>query len=275
MKRKFFVIISIIFIVIASQELISQNTKTIYFDDEWEKCDKELSSYSRKYYKTESKEYNVQDFYNSSQLQMVGTFKKRNWKERIGHFTYYYENGQKKSEGEYIDDKLTGKWISWYENGAKETEKEYINDNLTGKWIKWHANGNIKCKAEYKNGKAITLTKEFDEDGNFLIEYAGDFKILDNHSDYESSITDYLKFLGKNIHYPEKAKQLNQQGRVYISFFIDAHGNVYDTKILRGVTDEIDNEAMRVIKLYKWPKPRHEGKETIVKFNAPVKFTLK
>lgn len=273
MKWKFFVVINILFVII-SQELKSQDTITIYFDDQWEQCDKELSSYYRKYYKTESKEYNVQDFYNSGQLKMVGTFKKRNWKERTGHFTYYYEDGQKKSESEYIDDKRTGNWISWYEIGAKESEREYIDDKRTGKWIIWHENGNIRSETEFKNGESLSLTKEFDEDGNFLIEYANDLKLLDNYSDYESSITDYLKFLSENIHYPEQAKQFNQQGRVFVSFFIDANGNVYDTKILRGVSEDIDKEAMRVIKLFKWPKPRYKGKATIVKFNAPVKFTL-
>lgn len=250
MNWKLFVIVNIILCSVISNDLMSQNTKTIYFDNQWKQCSKETSSYYRKYHKTESKEYNVQDFYNSGQLQMVGTFKKRNWKEKNGRFIYYYKNGQKKSEVEYVDNKRTGKWTTWHENG------------------------NIKSEAEYKNGELISLTKEFDEDGNFLFEYAGDIKLLDNYAEYESSIPDYLKFLKENIHYPEQAKQFNQQGVVFISFFIDENGNVYDTKILRGVSEDIDKEAIRVIKLFKWPKPIYKGKEIILKFNAPVKFTL-
>jgi len=268
------VIINIIILVILSQEIICQDTITIYFDDQWEQCDEELSSYYRKYYKTESNEYYVQDFYNNGQLQMAGTFKEQNWKEKTGHFSYYYENGQKKSEGKYIDNKVTGKWIGWYKNGTIASEGEYVDDKATGNWIRWNENGNIRYEAEFKNGESISLTKEFDKDGNFLIEYAGDPKILDNYSDYWLSITNYTKFISENIHYPEQAKQFNQQGRVYVSFSIDANGNVFDTKILRGISDELDKEAIRVIKLYKWPKPRYKGKETIVKFNAPVKFTL-
>lgn len=274
MKWKCLVIINIILFVIVSQELISQDTITIYFDDQWERCDREQSSFYRKYYKTESKDYNVQDFYNSGQLQMIGTFKKKNWKHKNGSFTYYHENGQKKYEGEYFDNKQTGKWIRWYENGIRKSKGEYIEDKLTGKWITWHENGNIKYEAEYKNGELIGLTKEFDEDGNFLFEYAGDPKLLDNYTDYKLSITAYTKFLSENIQYPEQAKQLNQHGRVYISFFINTNGNVYDTKILRGVSEEIDKEAIRVIKLFKWPKPSYKGKEIILKLNAPVKFTL-
>jgi TonB family protein len=274
MKRKFLVIFSIIILVVISQELVSQDIKTIYFNDQWEQCNKEQSSYYREYYKTESKEYYVQDFYKSGQVKMVGTFKKRNWKEKNGHFTYYHENGQKKSEGEYIDDKLAGKWVYWYENGSKASESEYIDDKRTGKWISWHANGNIKTETEFENGESICLTKEFDEQGHFLFEYVEDLKTLDNYSDYELSMSSWLDFLAENIHYPDRAKQLGQQGRVFTSFFIDSNGNVYDIKILRGVSVDIDSEALRVLKLYKWPKPRYKGKETIVKFYAPLKFSL-
>ncbi len=250
MKRKLFLIINILLFVIVSQELKSQDTVTIYFDKQWNQCDKELSSYYRKYYVTESKEYNVQDFYKNGQIQMAGTYKKSDWKEKTGHFTFYYENGQKKSEGEYYKDKRTGKWIFWQENG------------------------NIRDEAKYKNGKIVSLIKEFDKDGNLLVEYANNPKLLDNYSEFVSSMADYQKFLSKNIQYPEQAKQYGRQGKVFVSFFIDANGNAYDLKVLRGVSDDVDKEALRVIKLFKWPKPRYKGKGVILKFRAPVKFAL-
>ncbi len=250
MKRKIFLLLNILLFVFVSQELKSQDTATIYFDKQWNQCDKELSSYYRKYYVNESKEYNVRDFYNSGQLQMVGTYKKPDWKEKTGHFTFYYENGQKKSEGEYFKDKRTGKWVTWQKDG------------------------NIRYEADYKNGKIVSLIKAYDKGGNLLAEYAGNPKILDNYSDFESSMTDFQKFLSENIQYPEQAKQYGRQGKVFVSFYIDANGNAYDLKVLRGVSDDIDKEALRVVKLFKWPKPRYKGKGVILKFMAPVKFTL-
>ena len=39
----------------------------------------------------------------------------------------YRGNGQKKSEGNYKDDKYDGKWTNWYENGQKRVEANYKN----------------------------------------------------------------------------------------------------------------------------------------------------
>ena len=42
-----------------------------------------------------------------------------------GLHTTYHENGQKKSEGNYKDDKHDGKWTWWHENGQIEAERNY------------------------------------------------------------------------------------------------------------------------------------------------------
>jgi antitoxin component YwqK of YwqJK toxin-antitoxin module len=39
--------------------------------------------------------------------------------------TFWHENGQKKSEGEYKDGEREGLWTFWHENGQKEKEGEY------------------------------------------------------------------------------------------------------------------------------------------------------
>ena len=39
--------------------------------------------------------------------------------------TYFYDNGQVKQEGVYLDGKLHGKWVSYNEDGTKQTSGEY------------------------------------------------------------------------------------------------------------------------------------------------------
>ena len=51
--------------------------------------------------------------------------------------TYFYDNGQVKQEGTYLDGKLHGKWVSYNEDGSKQTMGEYENGNKTGKWFFW------------------------------------------------------------------------------------------------------------------------------------------
>lgn len=49
--------------------------------------------------------------------------------------TYFYDNGQVKQEGTYLNGKLHGKWVSYNQDGSKQTMGEYENGNKTGKWF--------------------------------------------------------------------------------------------------------------------------------------------
>lgn len=54
--------------------------------------------------------------------------------------TYFYENGQVKEQGFYLDGKLHGKWISYNQDGTKQTIGEYDKGQKTGKWFFWNEN---------------------------------------------------------------------------------------------------------------------------------------
>lgn len=48
-------------------------------------------------------------------------------------------------EGDYKEGEHTGHWIRWYDNGQKKEEGDYgLDDMQTGKWTTWDANGNPK-----------------------------------------------------------------------------------------------------------------------------------
>ena len=64
--------------------------------------------------------------------------------KKDGKWTEWYENGQKKSGGYYKDGKKHGKYTVWYENGQKEAEVNYKDGKEDGKWTKWHKNGKKK-----------------------------------------------------------------------------------------------------------------------------------
>ena len=51
--------------------------------------------------------------------------------------TYYYDNGQVKQEGYYLDGKLHGKWMAYNEDGSKQSIGEYNKGTKTGKWFFW------------------------------------------------------------------------------------------------------------------------------------------
>jgi len=67
--------------------------------------------------------------------------------------TKYDENGQKESEGNYINGKKNGNWTFWHENGQKESEGNYINGKKNGNWTYWNEKGQIYREKNYKDGK--------------------------------------------------------------------------------------------------------------------------
>lgn len=71
----------------------------------------------------------------------------------VGGTTTWYENGQKKITGQFIDDEKHGLWRHFYEDGSRYREIEYVNDRPHGKHIKWHKNGQIHEQGHFKYGR--------------------------------------------------------------------------------------------------------------------------
>lgn len=95
--------------------------------------------------------------------------------------------------------------------------------------------------------------------------------------EYEGGINGLIRFLSANIIYPEQAKAIGKEGTVYISFVVDENGYVTGAKVVRGIGFGCDEEALRVVsKMPKWKSAgMNAGKPVRVRFNLPVKFTLK
>lgn len=84
-----------------------------------------------------------------------------------------------------------------------------------------------------------------------------------------------LKHIRKNFQYPEVAKELGIQGRVFVSFVIGKSGAISDVNILRGVDKSLDKEASRIVKkLPKMTPAKQRGKPVKVSFMLPITFKL-
>jgi TonB family protein len=85
-----------------------------------------------------------------------------------------------------------------------------------------------------------------------------------------------LKYIGENTVYPENAKQQNIQGKVIIRFCVTEKGGVSRISVLKGVSPELDEEAMRVVRTLPEFKPgKQGGKPVPVWYMVPITFTLR
>ncbi len=79
----------------------------------------------------------------------------------------YNEYGIKSGEG-LFDDKMNkqGKWIFFYDDGNIKAEGEYVDDKRENQWIFYYQNGVIYQKGNYKNGLPEGLWQLFYENSN-------------------------------------------------------------------------------------------------------------
>ena len=82
--------------------------------------------------------------------------------------------------------------------------------------------------------------------------------------------------IGRNVRYPEVARQKVMEGRVWIAFVIDTKGYADEVWVERSVDPLLDAEALRVIKMLPRMKPATvDGKPVNLRYSIPINFQLK
>ncbi len=83
------------------------------------------------------------------------------------------------------------------------------------------------------------------------------------------------RFIMSNFKYPEEAKVNGEQGTVYVQFVVYKDGTLGDVKVIKGVSESIDAEAVRVIKaMPKWKPGMQEGKCVNVMSIVPIRALM-
>lgn len=86
---------------------------------------------------------------------------------------------------------------------------------------------------------------------------------------------DLKEFIQEKLAYPLSARMDTLEGTVIISFWIDTLGLTTNHKVIRGIRDDLDNEALRISKLIKFDRPAlQRGKPIKVAFTIPIVFDL-
>ena len=84
-----------------------------------------------------------------------------------------------------------------------------------------------------------------------------------------------MRYLQENIKYPPEAAKNNIEGRVIVQFVIDETGQVGEVKVVRPVSEELDAEAVRVVKTFpKFEPGRQDGEAVSVWYTLPVMFKI-
>lgn len=83
-------------------------------------------------------------------------------------------------------------------------------------------------------------------------------------------------FISENIIYPEVAKTSGQYGKVYVAFKVKEDGTLIDIEVTRGISPELNEEALRVVgAMPKWNPGTKDGQPATIRYYIPVEFKVK
>lgn len=91
------------------------------------------------------------------------------------------------------------------------------------------------------------------------------------------------EFVGKNLRYPEKAKAAKIEGKVLVGYDVTDNGKVVNPHIINGIGYGCDEEALRIVSLFKFTKVKNRrirlkvSKRTSIYFNlpkSPISYTI-
>jgi protein TonB len=86
-----------------------------------------------------------------------------------------------------------------------------------------------------------------------------------------------MEYLGKNMRYPDAARENGIEGRVSVQFIVNEDGSITDVKIVgsKRLGGGCEEEAMRVISsMPKWKPGKQNGRPVKVYYTQPVSFRL-
>jgi len=87
--------------------------------------------------------------------------------------------------------------------------------------------------------------------------------------------TAFYEEVGQKIRYPQSAIRMRIQGKVFVEFVVNKTGELTNIKVVKGISEACNEEAIRVMKsMSKWKPGKQRGKAVRVKMVIPIVYKL-
>jgi len=269
---------------------------TVYFDRHWKQCKKDTAVYYRQVYADMGKkiQFIVKDYFLSGKVQMEGTYKTINPDVKNGHFVYYFQNGRKMSETDYLENQPEGEYKEWYANGNKKSLTTVKNGTMDGVYKTWSEDGIPQLEINYKKGELDGIFISYYDNGKPVrkdVYVNGEIKKKKcfTREGKDTTWFEYIQmpqfpggaeklnaFIDKEMVYPKEAKEDLREGLVTVEFSIGKEGSIAKVKVIKADKDYFNSEAIRLVSSFpKWLPGRKDGQLIDVTLTIPIPFRLK
>ena len=197
-------------------------------------------------------------------------------------------------------DSARWQWDYYYTWGTLVKSTNYSDHDGTiknGRFCIYNTFGNLDSTGVYEYGKknglflklasvtkdSIEMIRQYEYVHDSLVSFTNLLVKKEKHTDSVSNVEpefpggrlEWLSYLSRNLHYPERAQRKQIQGMVRIFFQVDSEGIVKEPFIFKSAEYSLDQEAIRIIKdSGKWTPGNKDGISVSSNKIQPVKFTL-
>lgn len=97
----------------------------------------------------------------------------------------------------------------------------------------------------------------------------------DVEAQFPGGAAELQRWIASNVQYPQTAIEMNEQGKVYLSFVVEPDGKISQIQVERGVSKDLDKEAKRLVRsMPKWIPGEAGGRKARTRCRLPINFTL-
>ena len=163
-------------------------------------------------------------------------------------------------------------WNSSEKSETKETEEPIVVSETSDESSQTQEGETATADQKREEGEDL---EKMDSKAGGVVAGGEVFTVVDKMPEYPGGEEALLKYLHESIVYPPYAKEQGVEGTVYVSFVVMPDGHVEKVKILKGIDEYCDAEAMRVVsEMPNWT-PGYLSDETVmVEHNLPIVFSL-
>lgn len=120
--------------------------------------------------------------------------------------------------------------------------------------------------------KTIILTKPKPADLPVADNENAIYTAVDTPPAQPGGIKKFNNYLSENINYPQSAIDQKIDGKVVVEFVIEKDGSLSTFKIWKSPSDDLSNESIRVLKLYKYIPGSQNGKTVRVQQFVAINY---
>ena len=99
------------------------------------------------------------------------------------------------------------------------------------------------------------------------------FTLVEQYPSFEGGDLAFIKFVQSNLIYPEKARRMGLEGKVFVQFIVEKDGSLTNVAVIKGMLIDCNEEAIRVMQNSpKWLAGKQRGRSVRVQMVIPITF---